>query len=387
MLLAAEPTSAVDAHTEAAIAERLTAARAGRGTLLATTSPVLLDRADVVHYLVDGRVAASGTHRELLAARARIPRPGAARTLHRGRGGAMSAVTLPIADTAAGGPGGRPADRRRQPGRRRRCSRSTCWPRWPAWARRTCWAGSSTRSPGRGPPTPGSTCWPAAVLPVRAGPDGARPVGPAARLPVRRAHRGPHPDRLPGPRAEPCPPRWSSGCRRATWPPAARPTWTRSPARCATCCPASSWPACRRCSWSARCSCSTRCSGVAGLLGLSGIWFTGRWYLRRARNAYLEEGAANSELAEELAATTAGRAHHRGLRPAPDAGWPWAGPRSRGPGAAGWPPCGCGRCSSRWRRARTTSRSCSCCWSAACSTSTAGSRWARSPRPCCTCGS
>jgi ABC-type multidrug transport system fused ATPase/permease subunit len=66
MLLAAEPTSAVDAHTEAAIAERLTAIRAGRGTLLATTSPVLLDRADVVLYLVDGRVAATGTHRELL---------------------------------------------------------------------------------------------------------------------------------------------------------------------------------------------------------------------------------------------------------------------------------------------------------------------------------
>jgi ABC-type multidrug transport system fused ATPase/permease subunit len=68
MLLTAEPTSAVDAHTEAAIAERLRAARAGRGTVLATTSPVLLDHADVVHYLVDGRVAASGTHRELLAA-------------------------------------------------------------------------------------------------------------------------------------------------------------------------------------------------------------------------------------------------------------------------------------------------------------------------------
>ncbi|HEX8629942.1 MAG TPA: ABC transporter ATP-binding protein [Catenuloplanes sp.] len=68
MLLAVEPTSAVDAHTEAAIAERLCAARAGRGTLVATTSPVLLDRADIVHYLVDGRVAASGTHRELLAA-------------------------------------------------------------------------------------------------------------------------------------------------------------------------------------------------------------------------------------------------------------------------------------------------------------------------------
>ncbi|MEV0131096.1 ABC transporter ATP-binding protein [Dactylosporangium sp. NPDC050688] len=68
MLLLAEPTSAVDAHTEAAVAERLSAARAGRGTVVATTSPVLLDRADVVHYLVDGRVAASGTHRTLLAA-------------------------------------------------------------------------------------------------------------------------------------------------------------------------------------------------------------------------------------------------------------------------------------------------------------------------------
>jgi ABC-type multidrug transport system fused ATPase/permease subunit len=67
MLLTLEPTSAVDAHTEAAIAERLVAARAGRGTLVATTSAVLLDHADVVHYLVDGRVAASGTHRELLA--------------------------------------------------------------------------------------------------------------------------------------------------------------------------------------------------------------------------------------------------------------------------------------------------------------------------------
>ncbi|MEV6848203.1 ABC transporter ATP-binding protein [Actinoplanes sp. NPDC051411] len=46
--------------------------------------------------------------------------------------------------------------------------------------------------------------------------------------------------------------------------------------------------------------------GLAGLLGLSGIILVGRWYLRRARDAYLEEGAANSELAEELAATTAG---------------------------------------------------------------------------------
>ncbi|MEU4423369.1 ABC transporter ATP-binding protein [Actinoplanes sp. NPDC024001] len=46
--------------------------------------------------------------------------------------------------------------------------------------------------------------------------------------------------------------------------------------------------------------------GVVGVLGLSGIWFVTQWYLRRARAAYLAEGAANSRLAEELAATTAG---------------------------------------------------------------------------------
>lgn len=66
VLLAAEPTSAVDAHTEAVIADRLAAARSGRTTLVTTTSPLLLDRADIVHYLVEGRVAATGTHRELL---------------------------------------------------------------------------------------------------------------------------------------------------------------------------------------------------------------------------------------------------------------------------------------------------------------------------------
>nr|BFE71841.1 hypothetical protein GCM10020092_051420 [Actinoplanes digitatis] len=66
ILLAVEPTSAVDAHTEAAIAERLPAARAGRATLVATTSPAMLDRADIVHYIVGGRLAATGTHRALL---------------------------------------------------------------------------------------------------------------------------------------------------------------------------------------------------------------------------------------------------------------------------------------------------------------------------------
>jgi ABC-type multidrug transport system fused ATPase/permease subunit len=46
--------------------------------------------------------------------------------------------------------------------------------------------------------------------------------------------------------------------------------------------------------------------GGVGVLGLSGIWFVTRWYLKRARDAYLAEGAANSRLADELAATTEG---------------------------------------------------------------------------------
>jgi ABC-type multidrug transport system fused ATPase/permease subunit len=66
VLLAVEPTSAVDAHTEALIADRVRSARSGRTTLVTSTSPLLLDRAETVHYLEEGRVAASGTHRELL---------------------------------------------------------------------------------------------------------------------------------------------------------------------------------------------------------------------------------------------------------------------------------------------------------------------------------
>ncbi|MFD8572121.1 ABC transporter transmembrane domain-containing protein [Streptomyces sp. NPDC059639] len=67
ILLAVEPTSALDAHTEARVADRLRSARRGRTTLLTGTSPLLLDRADVVCFLVDGTVRAVGTHRELLA--------------------------------------------------------------------------------------------------------------------------------------------------------------------------------------------------------------------------------------------------------------------------------------------------------------------------------
>ncbi|MGY4983488.1 ABC transporter transmembrane domain-containing protein [Streptomyces sp. 900105755] len=66
VLLAVEPTSALDAHTEALVAGRLRAARDGRTTLLTTTSPLLLAHADEVVFLVDGKVAATGTHEGLL---------------------------------------------------------------------------------------------------------------------------------------------------------------------------------------------------------------------------------------------------------------------------------------------------------------------------------
>jgi ABC-type multidrug transport system fused ATPase/permease subunit len=66
ILVLLEPTSAVDAHTEARIGDRLATARAGRTTLVCTSSPLLLDRADRVVFVADGRVVAEGAHRELL---------------------------------------------------------------------------------------------------------------------------------------------------------------------------------------------------------------------------------------------------------------------------------------------------------------------------------
>ncbi|OJF14112.1 ABC transporter ATP-binding protein [Couchioplanes caeruleus] len=66
ILVLVEPTSAVDAHTEARIAARLGAARHGRTTVVCSTSPLVLDRADHVLYVEDGVVIAEGTHRELL---------------------------------------------------------------------------------------------------------------------------------------------------------------------------------------------------------------------------------------------------------------------------------------------------------------------------------
>lgn len=66
ILVLVEPTSAVDAHTEARIASRLHRHRAGRATVVTTTSPLMLDSADQVAFLRGGRVVATGTHTELL---------------------------------------------------------------------------------------------------------------------------------------------------------------------------------------------------------------------------------------------------------------------------------------------------------------------------------
>jgi ABC-type multidrug transport system fused ATPase/permease subunit len=66
ILVLVEPTSAVDAHTEARIASRLRAQRAGRTTVVTSSSPLVLDAVDEVAFLRGGRVAAVGTHSDLL---------------------------------------------------------------------------------------------------------------------------------------------------------------------------------------------------------------------------------------------------------------------------------------------------------------------------------
>ncbi len=66
ILVLVEPTSAVDAHTEARIAARLRDHRAGRTTVVTTSSPLLLDAVDEVAFLRNGVVVAVGTHTELL---------------------------------------------------------------------------------------------------------------------------------------------------------------------------------------------------------------------------------------------------------------------------------------------------------------------------------
>jgi ABC-type phosphate transport system ATPase subunit len=66
VLVMVEPTSAVDAHTEARIADRMPDYRKGRTTILTTVSPLWLRHADRVVLLQNGKAVADGTHAELL---------------------------------------------------------------------------------------------------------------------------------------------------------------------------------------------------------------------------------------------------------------------------------------------------------------------------------
>ncbi len=67
VLLLDDPTSAVDAHTEAAIAEALASVRRGRTTVVTTTSPLVAEQADLV-VVLEGRARTAGRHEQLLEA-------------------------------------------------------------------------------------------------------------------------------------------------------------------------------------------------------------------------------------------------------------------------------------------------------------------------------
>ncbi len=66
ILVLDEPTSAVDAHTEARIAAGLVESRGGLTTVVLTSSPLVLDLAHTVVLVLDGVVVAEGRHRDLL---------------------------------------------------------------------------------------------------------------------------------------------------------------------------------------------------------------------------------------------------------------------------------------------------------------------------------
>ncbi|MEV0674914.1 ABC transporter ATP-binding protein [Actinosynnema sp. NPDC050436] len=68
VLVLHDPTTAVDAVTEAAIAAGVREVRAGRTTIVLCSSPALLAVADRVVYVERGSVVASGGHAELLSA-------------------------------------------------------------------------------------------------------------------------------------------------------------------------------------------------------------------------------------------------------------------------------------------------------------------------------
>jgi ABC-type multidrug transport system fused ATPase/permease subunit len=65
VLVLVDPTSAVDAHTEMRIGDRLRIARAGRATVAVTTSPLLLRIADHAALVIDGEVVVQGSRADV----------------------------------------------------------------------------------------------------------------------------------------------------------------------------------------------------------------------------------------------------------------------------------------------------------------------------------
>ena len=61
-----DPTSAVDAHTESRIAQRLKAIRGNQTTVVFSNSPLILDHTDRVALVLSGKVEIVGNHFELL---------------------------------------------------------------------------------------------------------------------------------------------------------------------------------------------------------------------------------------------------------------------------------------------------------------------------------
>jgi ABC-type multidrug transport system fused ATPase/permease subunit len=66
VLILIDPASAVDAHTEAAMATGIARSRQGRATVVFTTSALLLNQADRVALVLDGTLAAEGSHQALM---------------------------------------------------------------------------------------------------------------------------------------------------------------------------------------------------------------------------------------------------------------------------------------------------------------------------------
>jgi len=62
-----DPSSAVDAHTEARIATRMSTLRKGSTTVIFSNSPLILDQADRVMLVLDGKFFTEGTHETLMA--------------------------------------------------------------------------------------------------------------------------------------------------------------------------------------------------------------------------------------------------------------------------------------------------------------------------------